>query len=351
MQIRSFFGCLHSSPGLVLPAPMILRIQDSALVKQTNKKAHFGTYTWFKKESSAGKGSLPMWLSTTSSPSGTHVVGELMWPSPPRYPGPGRAPHGQHGGRGVQHTLPDQRHLQLQVRLGGNVQPPQRSSRCLLESSCCLQAGSPPPASPNPWPWVLGRKPYATPSSGAHTRSVCPVFTCFVTSEGLLSHHSRAEHAVPVPATLQASVHLQLWVLAIGGERVGPGLLRKGKPNLRCPHSTDGTGSSPSRHPLKCMRSSIEDISLREGRESSSDPGTHTDNVGPLWVLCHRALSEIPRSEDGVSSSPSLPICVVSCSLGPKKGFSGAGESGLRGGKFLRGKKEPCHVLPFSTLE
>lgn len=91
--------------------------------------------------------------------------------------------------------------------------------------------------------------------------------------------------------------------------------------------------------------------SMGRKRELPSHPGTHTDNVGPLWVLCHRALSEIPRSDDGVSSSPSLPICVVSCSLGPKKGFSGAGESGPRGGKFLREKKEPCHVLPFSTLE
>lgn len=50
-----------------------------------------------------------------------------------------------------------------------------------------------------------------------------------------------------------------------------------------------------------------------------------------------------------MASCPSLPICIVSCSLEPEKGFLGAGESSPKLGTFLRKQRTLSHTSVFHS--
>lgn len=122
-----------------------------------------------------------------------------MWPSLPRYPGAGWTPHRQHGGCGVQQTLSDQRHLQLQVsQEHGEGARLQRLARILQRKNSKMGWLGQVPArglllgstqksitriSPDPWP--LGPSSVLSPvspqESGCHMRSaaVWPMFIMF----------------------------------------------------------------------------------------------------------------------------------------------------------------------------
>lgn len=98
-----------------------------------------------------------------------------MWPTLPRYPGAGWTPDRQHGGRGVQQALSDQRHLQLQVRYSQEQgkgpgagapgeSPNQRTAVWGAGLSLGVQPVSPRPSLLQiPSFWVLRRKPQVTP--------------------------------------------------------------------------------------------------------------------------------------------------------------------------------------------